>query len=80
MKTRIASEIISFLGNNRISARGLAREAGVPASTILRITSGIGGDMSSSNADKVRDAMLRFTAIPTKPPESKPHEGDGDAA
>lgn len=67
MKTPIAIEILSFLATHPISARALARTAGVPAATILHITSGRRKDMRSVNADKIREAMLKLS-IPTMRP------------
>lgn len=63
MKTSIVIEIREFLaGHPAISARGLAREAGVCASTVLHVTSGGRKDMTSTNADKLRAAMRRLSS------------------
>lgn len=65
MKTSAAPiviEVEEFLAHHPISARGLAREAQIPASTVLHIISGGRKDMHSANADKLRAAMRRLRA------------------
>ena len=63
MKSPIVIEIEEFLSAYPISARGLAREAGVTPSTVLHVISGGRKDMHSANADKLRNAMRRLRKI-----------------
>ncbi|MDD2966628.1 MAG: hypothetical protein PHN64_03915 [Desulfovibrionaceae bacterium] len=62
MKAPIVKEILFFLSLTGMSARGLAREAGVTPSTVLHVVSGNRFDMTSTNADKLRAAMARLAA------------------
>lgn len=56
----IREEILEFLNSTGMSARRLAREAGVNASSVLHIACGGRKDMRSSTADKIRTAMHRL--------------------
>ena len=70
MKTQLALEIVTFLSNTGMSARKLAREAGVTPSSVLHICAGTRFDMRSTNADKVRAAMRKLA--PHLYPKSSP--------
>lgn len=51
-----------FLAETGMSATQLAHEAGLTPSLVTRIISGARSDMTSTNADAVRDAMARLLA------------------
>lgn len=61
MKTQIALELETFLNRYKISQRLLAVEANVSPVLLNRIITGKRKDMTSTNADKLRDAMLRLS-------------------
>ena len=60
--TPIKQEVMTFLASSGMSIRGLAREAGVNASSLLHLSSGKRKDLKSSTADKVRAAIARLSA------------------
>lgn len=61
MKTNIAIEAEAFLRRTGFSARKLAIEAQVNPVILTRVIAGKRKDMTSTNADKLRDAMLRLS-------------------
>lgn len=65
--TPIRIEVMQFLQSTGISARRLAREAGVNASSVLHLSCGGRKDVASSTADKLRAAMARLSQEAEEP-------------
>jgi hypothetical protein len=51
----------AFLSEHKMPARRLGLEAGVDPVIITRILAGVRKDMTSSNADAIREAMKRMS-------------------
>ena len=62
METRISREIRVFLKRHGMPVLTLAKLSGVHHSILVRVLKG-SRDMTSTNADNVRDAMLRYEAM-----------------
>lgn len=60
MKTQIASQLDAFLTRYKVPQCVLAREAGVSPVLLNKIVTGKQKDTTSTNADKLRDAMDRL--------------------
>ena len=54
----IRDQIRDFLKESGCSANALARASGVNVIYICRVKNGVRGDMASSRADALREAML----------------------
>ena len=60
MESNICKEMRAFLAKHNLPARRLGLEAGVDPVIITRILAGVRKDMTSSNADAIREAMKRM--------------------
>jgi hypothetical protein len=60
MESNICKEMRAFLAEHNLPARRLGLEAGVDPVIITRILAGVRKDMTSSNADAIREAMRRM--------------------
>ena len=63
METRICREMKVFLARHHVGVTTLAKLAGVHHSILVRVLNGSRADMTSDNADNVRDAMRRYEAM-----------------
>lgn len=63
MKTKIALEVAAFLTRHSLPAAQLAKEAGVLPVTLTRVLAGTRRDMTSTTADKLREAMKRLEEV-----------------
>jgi hypothetical protein len=61
MESNICKEMRAFLSEHKMPARRLGLEAGVDPVIITRILAGVRKDMTSSNADAIREAMKRMS-------------------
>ena len=52
-----------FLARHHVGVTTLAQLAGVHHSILVRVLNGTRSDMTSDNADNVRDAMRRYEAM-----------------
>jgi len=62
MEPRIRREVALFLKKYKLPILTLAQLAGIPQPTLSRLLSGARSDITSRNADALRDAMRHYEA------------------
>lgn len=62
MEPRIRREVALFLKKYKLPINTLAQLAGIPQPTLSRLLSGARLDITSRNADALRDAMRHYEA------------------